>query len=407
MNTAMNIAMNIAVDTDGSAIICLEEILEQAIQQEASDIHIEPLDLNLIRIRTRQDGVLYSLKILESVLGQKVISRIKVLSGLNIAEKRLPQDGSFSVSLKNNPTVDIRVSTCPMKYGEKIVLRLQWAASHSLPLDQLGFEPENLDVFYKALRNSQGIIFVTGPTGSGKTLTLYSALKKLNQASHNICTVEDPIEMPLEGVCQVQIQPKINLTFSAVLSAFLRQDPDIMMVGEIRDLETAEIAVKAAHTGHLVLATLHTNNALETLTRLAGMGIQRYAIASAINLMLAQRLVRKLCLFCREKISADLNPEKFLDLKEKLLALGMHNIPDVLFVENKQGCEKCYSGFKGQTGCFEVVPITEDLKNLILNHASVLDMQKYCDSQGYLNLFRAGIQKVFRGETTLDEVLKM
>ncbi len=389
---------------ESSAIELLEQMIQEAMKVQGSDIHLEPLDSNNTRIRIRRDGFLYTAMNLDFLIGQRVISRLKVLSGLNIAEKRLPQDGRFSVQLEGQPSVDMRVSTCPVRLGEKVVLRLQNTRETCLELFELGFEQESLNLLHSALSKSQGMILVTGPTGSGKTLTLYSALQQLNIISKNICTVEDPIEMPLKGVMQVQIQPKINLNFATVLSAFLRQDPDIIMVGEIRDIETAEIGIKAAQTGHLVLSTLHTNNALETLTRLSGMGIPRYAIASSVSLVIAQRLVRRLCVDCKQ-IESDKFIHELVCDRLKSLGVSPEKLSQAkLFKSNPMGCNQCHQGFRGRTGCFEVIPITEDLKNLILQGANILEMQAYCEKQNYWNLWNAGVSKILNGETTLEEI---
>jgi len=408
-------------------IILLEKILSEAVENKISDVHFEPLEQGL-RVRFRKDGFLYeylnnlnNLNLLKLEDGEKIISRIKVLADLNIAEKRLPQDGQFSREFNKNK-IDFRVSTCPTRWGEKIVLRLQESEKKRLSLEQLGLNQEALKLLKQALGKSQGLIIVTGPTGSGKTLSLYSALEVLNSVKKNICTVEDPIEMNLSGVNQVNVQNKIGLDFSKVLTAFLRQDPDVMMVGEIRDLETAQIAVKAAHTGHLVLSTLHTNSALESLTRLSGMGVKAYEVASAISLLIAQRLIRKLCDDCKQE-----DPEGLVNLEKFLKESGLGSLGSLvsgdldIFLEraknkNKKikiykpaaapnACPFCTEGFQGRTACFEVIPMTDPLAELILSGASILDLRAYANSQGYLNLLEAGLEKVLQGETVLEEVL--
>lgn len=381
----------------------LDKILKDGIREKISDIHLEPLEKSL-RIRFRQDGFLYEyLKLEEGSLGEKLISRIKVLSDLNIAEKRLPQDGQFSME-----HIDFRVSTCPSKWGEKIVLRLQENKKKSLGLENLGLNKNNLLLFKNILKKSQGMIIVTGPTGSGKTLSLYSALEVLNNIKKNICTVEDPIEINLPGITQVNIQPKIGLDFAKILSAFLRQDPDVIMLGEIRDFETAQIAVKAANTGHLVLTTLHTNSALESLTRLSGMGVKNYEVASAISLLMAQRLIRKLCEFCKQE-----NLDGLLDLKVFLERVGkleiLEKIKNIKIFKAGSGesgpCKFCKEGFKGRVGCFELVEMTDALQGLILKNASILELKAHCEREGVLSLLEAGIEKIIEGQTTLEEVL--
>lgn len=377
---------------DPSAILMLEKIIKMAMEAGASDIHIEPMEINpeenSFRLRFRREGYLYTAMNLDFLMGERIISRLKVLSNLNIAERRLPQDGRFSIQLLGCSSLDIRLSTCPTRLGEKLVLRLQSEQERNFLLSDLGLDKNNLEQLYLALSKSQGMIIVTGPTGSGKTLSLYAALQQLNQISKNICTVEDPIEMKLAGITQVQIQPKIGLSFAAVFSAFLRQDPDILMLGEIRDFDSAEIAMKAAHTGHLVLTTLHTNSALETLTRLSGMGILNYSIATAVSVLIAQRLLRKLCNTCKQ--IDPLGPE-------------ILNIPEIKIFK-PQGCEKCHEGFLGRMGCFELIPMTEGLRGLILSGANILEMQAYCKDQGYWSLSRAALEKVIQGETSLSEI---
>jgi len=383
----------------------LEKILKDGLLEKISDIHFEPLEAGL-RIRFRKDGFLYQyLNLEDASLGEKIISRIKVLSDLNIAEKRLPQDGRFSFE-----NIDFRVSTCPSQWGEKIVLRLQENKKKSLGLENLGLNQKNLNLLRKSLNRSQGMIIVTGPTGSGKTLSLYSALEVLNSVKKNICTVEDPIEINLPGIIQVNIQPKIGLDFARVLSAFLRQDPDVIMLGEIRDLETAQIAVRAAQTGHLVLTTLHTNSALESLTRLSGMGVKNYEVASSIILLIAQRLIRKLCEICKQEDELGLlKLENFLESFGKLEILKkIENIKNLKIFKARselQSCEFCKEGFKGRIACFEVIEMDDDLQELILKNASILELKKYTESRGVMSLLEAGIEKILEGVTTLEEVL--
>lgn len=351
----------------------VNQILEQALRQRASDIHIEPTETHL-RIRLRVDGVLHALPLLVPELAAPVIARLKVMASLDIAEHRLPQDGQFALNLAGRQ-LSFRIATLPCRYGEKIVLRL---------LHQVD----------QALNQPQGLLLVTGPTGSGKTVTLYSALQARNREQVNICSVEDPLEIPIAGMNQTQINPRAGLTFHSVLRALLRQDPDIVMVGEIRDAETAEIALKAAQTGHLVLSTLHTNSTSETLTRLQQMGIARWMISSALSLVIAQRLVRKLCPHCRR------NAGSAADLPHSLW-------PRPLPRWQAAGCEHCYHGYHGRLALFEVLPVTPGLRQGIVQGLNAIEIESLARAAGMMTIFESGCQAIEQGLTSLEEVVRV
>lgn len=371
-------------------------LLIDAIKRGASDIHFESYD-RAFRVRYRIDGVLYEVMNPPVKLRNALVSRLKIMSNLNIAERRLPQDGRLKLRFGEGNEMDFRVSVLPTLYGEKVVLRLLDKSNLQVDLELLGFEPAALAVYNKAVHKPYGMILVTGPTGSGKTTTLYSTLGELNKATQNISTVEDPVELNIYGINQVQVHEEIGLTFSNVLRSFLRQDPDIIMVGEIRDKETAEISIKAALTGHLVLSTLHTNDAPNTVTRLLDMGVEPFLVASSINLVVAQRLIRKLCLACKKKIEAstDLLKEFHLD-------------PAADSLWEAAGCPVCnFSGFKGRMAIYEVLPFFEQLKELIFERASAAEIKKVARSQGMKTLRESGITKVLEGVTTLEEVIKV
>ncbi|CAM4468083.1 MAG: Type II secretion system protein E [Legionellaceae bacterium] len=366
-----------------------------AIQKGASDIHIEPFE-NHYRIRYRQDGILYEIATLPKPWGERITARIKILSQLDIAERRLPQDGRFKNSVPNKEYINFRVSICPCIQGEKIVLRILNSEKLLLSINHLGLEPQQEKLVINSLQKSQGLILVTGPTGSGKTISLYSALNILNTSKVNITTIEDPIEIPLNGITQVNVNLKTGLTFPTALRAFLRQDPDIIMVGEMRDYETANIAIKAAQTGHLVLSTLHTNSAVETIIRLLNMGITVDSMTSSISLIIAQRLLRTLCLKC--KINEYLS-------KETLLQQGFNEeqIP-YLTLYKARHCAECREGYKGRIGIFEVLPMHEKIVKTILTRANSLDLTKTANELGMLNLRQAGLLKVKNGITSLAEL---
>lgn len=374
----------------------IQQILLEAIKQGASDIHFEPYD-RFYRIRFRLDGVLCQAASPPLKLANYFIARLKIMAHLDISERRLPQDGRFQINLAENQKMDFRVSTCPTLNGEKVVLRLLDSSKKLLDLDYLGMNPKQKALFHHAIKQSQGMILVTGPTGSGKTVTLYTGLKILNQTNVNISTVEDPIEIHLPGINQVQVNAKTGLDFATALRAFLRQDPDIMMLGEIRDLETAQIAIKASQTGHLVLSTLHTNSAAETLIRLANMGIPAYNIASSIVLIIAQRLIRKLCPICKEAINLPTHV---------LIAAGFQteDLKQNLQLFDAKGCENCHHGYQGRIGIYEMMPMTQTLMHLILKDSNALVLAKQAEKAGMLNLRQASLEKVKQGITSLAEI---
>lgn len=374
-----------------STVDVLNHTLQQAINQRASDIHIEPME-HACQIRLRIDGVLCPQPPLAAELANLLSARLKVLGNLDIAERRLPQDGQFTIELANEP-VSFRIATLPCSGGEKIVLRLLHQVPQALEPKALGMDAEQLACFNAVLHQPQGLILVTGPTGSGKTVTLYSALQSRNTPDVNICSVEDPIEIPLAGLNQTQINPRAGLTFQNVLRALLRQDPDIIMVGEIRDGETAEIALKAAQTGHLVLSTLHTNSTSETLVRLQQMGVARWMIASALTLVIAQRLVRKLCPHCRQRLETSITLPKAI-------------WPMPLPRWHASGCEHCYHGFYGRTALFEVLPVTPALRQNIASGTSTDGVESDAQLSGR-TLFENGCQAVEQGLTTYEELIRV
>ncbi|QGU31993.1 type IV-A pilus assembly ATPase PilB [Thermochromatium tepidum] len=374
----------------------VNKILVDAITSGASDIHFEPFE-KFFRIRFRQDGLLREVANPPLNIANRLTSRLKVMSRMNIAERRVPQDGRIKLKLSRNRDIDFRVNTLPTLYGEKIVLRILDSSAAQVGVDQLGFEPEQRKAFLKAIQKPYGMILVTGPTGSGKTVSLYTALNLLNRPEVNISTVEDPVEIQVPGINQVNLNPKSGLTFAAALRAFLRQDPDIIMVGEIRDLETAEIAVKAAQTGHLVLSTLHTNDAPQTLTRLANMGVPPFNIASSVLLIMAQRLVRRLCPHCRQ----------LLDLpRETLLEEGFtdQEIDAGLSIYGPVGCDKCNKGYRGRVGIFQVMPVSEETSRLILEGGNAMQLAEQARREGISDLRTSGLRKVKAGITSLEEV---
>jgi len=374
-------------------------MLSDAIKKGASDIHVEPYE-KVFRIRFRIDGVLYDVMNPSLKFKNAIISRLKIMSKLDIAERRLPQDGRIKIKTERNREVDFRVSVLPTLFGEKVVLRLPDKSSLQLDMKKLGFEKDDLNNFQKGITQPFGMVLVTGPTGSGKTTTLYSALNELNKTSKNISTVEDPVEYNLMGVNQVQIHEEIGLTFANTLRAFLRQDPDIILVGEIRDFETAEIAVKAALTGHLVLSTLHTNDAPSTVNRLLNMGIEPFLISSSVILILAQRLVRKICPECKTPVT--LPEQAFIDLGVK--PEEFQNIP----LYKGTGCKNCSNtGFKGRIAIYEVMPLNENLKELILKGASSTDLKKEAIRSDMSTLQNSAINKMKQGLTTVEEVLRI
>jgi general secretion pathway protein E len=383
--------------SDAPIIKLVNHVLSRAVKSRASDIHIEPYKSNL-QVRFRLDGVLYNILDLSLRLHAPVVSRIKVMAGLNIAEKRRPQDGRIEIKIGNHQ-VDLRVSTLPTAFGERVVLRLLEKGVRLLKLEEVGLTPENLAHFKRLVRISHGIILVTGPTGSGKTTTLYSALNHINSPDKNILTIEDPIEYQLHGIGQMQVSSKIGLTFANGLRSMVRQDPDVILVGEIRDRETAEIAIQAALTGHLVFSTLHTNDAASAVTRLIDMGIEPFLVSSAVRAIIAQRLVRTICTSCTERMHPT------TDQMEELRLAGM-NINGPL--PQPKGCDDCLqTGYRGRMGIFEFLLLREELQSLILKTSDANMIRNKAVELGMRTLREDGLRKVAAGETTLDEVLRV
>lgn len=383
-------------DTDDAPIIkFVNKILLDAVNSDASDIHFEPYE-HLFRVRFRVNGMLSEVARPPFSMRDRIAARLKVMARLDVSERRLPQDGNIRLRLSRTRSLDFRVNSLPTIYGEKLVLRLLDSAAAQMGIDELGFSAVQRRQYEKALEKPQGMILVTGPTGSGKTVTLYTGLHILNQIQRNICTAEDPVEIRLPGVNQVNVKPRIGLDFASALRAFLRQDPDVVMVGEIRDLETAEIAVKASQTGHLVLSTLHTNSAAETLVRLSNIGVTAFNIASAVSLIIAQRLVRKLCPAC--KMPADVPPEALasMGLTEAEMAGAT--------LYRAVGCKKCTQGYKGRVGVYEVVPVTETMRGLIMRNANAMEIDALAREEGYTSLYHSGVDKVLEGITSLEEL---
>jgi type IV pilus assembly protein PilB len=394
----LNHRTKMAALDDAPVVQWVQQLLEQAVALKASDLHFEPYE-HLYRVRMRIDGELREVATPPAALKDRLASRIKVLSRLDIAEKRLPQDGRMKLVLANGRELDLRVSTLPTLFGEKLVIRVLDTAQAQLDLAQLGYEPEDLARLVEAIHRPHGMVLVTGPTGSGKTQSLYACLNQLNTAQVNIATVEDPCEIQLQGINQVNVQDKPGLTFAIALRAFLRQDPDILMVGEVRDLETANIAIQAAQTGHLVLSTLHTNDAPSTLVRLRNMGTASYNIAASVTLITAQRLVRCLCPLCKVQVTLS---------TDALLHAGWpagRLTPETVQVFQPVGCAHCHKGFAGRTGIFQVMPISPDMQTLILQEAGTQTLAEQAQREGVSTLRVAGLRKVLQGITSLDEVL--
>src|SRR5690348_12787695 len=351
---------------DAPIVRFVNKVMLDAIRRGASDIHFEPYE-KTYRVRLRMDGVLKEIAQPPVALAQKLSARLKVMSRLDIAERRVPQDGRIKMKLSKNRAIDFRVSTCPTLFGEKIVMRILDPSQASLGVDALGYEPFQKELYLKYLSKPQGMILVTGPTGSGKTVSLYTGLNLLNREDTNISTAEDPAEINLPGVNQVNVNPKVGLTFAAAMRAFLRQDPDVIMVGEIRDLETAEIAIKAAQTGHLVLSTLHTNDAAQTLTRLVDMGVKPYAIATSVSLIIAQRLARRLCNHCKQPMNIPAEALRKEGFSEADVAGG----PKIF---GPKGCANCTDGYKGRVGIYQVMPVTDSIARIILAGGSAVEI---------------------------------
>ena len=380
---------------DAPIVRFVNKILLDAIKMGASDIHFEPYE-KAYRIRVRADGILREVARPPVNLASKLAARLKVMSQLDISERRVPQDGRIKLKLSKTRAIDFRVNTLPTLFGEKIVLRILDPDSAKLGIDMLGYEEDQKALFMKALEQPQGMILVTGPTGSGKTVSLYTGLNILNTPERNISTAEDPAEINLEGINQVNVNSKVGLDFGSALRAFLRQDPDIVMVGEIRDLETAEIAIKAAQTGHLVLSTLHTNSAPETLTRLRNMGVPAFNIATSVSLIIAQRLARRLCKSCKKPVDIP---------KETLIAEGFKEDEVGTFtVYGPHGCDKCVNGYKGRVGIYEVMKVTDPISRIIMEEGNAIQIADASKKEGFPDLRASGLKKVKDGLTSLEEV---
>ncbi len=383
--------------SDAPIVRFINKVLLDAIKNGASDIHFEPYE-KTYRIRCRIDGILQEVSTPPTNLASRLSARLKVMSNMDIAERRVPQDGRIKLKVSEKRSIDFRVNTLPTLWGEKIVLRILDPTSATIGVDALGFEPDQKEIYMSTLERPQGMVLVTGPTGSGKTVTLYTGLNILNTEERNISTAEDPVEINMEGINQVHVNPKVGLTFAEALRAFLRQDPDVVMVGEIRDLETAEIAIKAAQTGHMVLSTLHTNSAPETLTRLRNMGVPSFNIATSVSLIIAQRLARRLCESCKQPASipeATLLEEGF---KPEQLA-GLH-----IYEANHDGCPKCNRGYKGRVGIYEMLVMTTEIAECIMENGNSLDILRVARDQGFKTLRQSGLLKVANGLTSLEEM---
>ncbi len=384
-------------DIDDTPVVrFVNKVLLDAIKRGASDIHFEPYEKRY-RVRLRIDGVLREIASPPVTMGNRLSARVKVMSRMDTAERRVPQDGRIKMRISKNKAIDFRVNTCPTLFGEKIVLRILDPSSAKLGIDALGYEPEQKERYMNALANPYGMILVTGPTGSGKTVSLYTGLNILNTVDRNISTAEDPVEINLEGINQVNVNPKVGLDFASALRAFLRQDPDVVMVGEIRDLETASIAIKAAQTGHLVLSTLHTNDAPQTLARLVNMGVPPFNIASAVNLIITQRLGRRLCEQCKTKDDIP---------RTALLEEGFteDDINQGLTIYKPVGCDQCDKGYKGRVGIYQVMPISEAMGRIIMSGGNAQDLADQAAKEGIDDLRRSGLKKVLAGITSLEEV---
>ena len=387
--------LNTSDPEDGPIVKYVNKVLLDAIKKGVSDLHFEPYE-KIFRIRFRGDGMLFEYDRKPLAICGRLVSRIKVMSKLDIAERRVPQDGRIKLKLSKTKAIDFRINTCPTLFGEKVCMRILDPTVAQMGIEKLGFEPEQQDLFVRAINRPYGMVLVTGPTGSGKTVSLYTGLNIINTIDRNISTAEDPVEITVEGINQVNVNPKAGLTFASALKAFLRQDPDVIMIGEIRDIETASIAVKAAQTGHMVLSTLHTNDAPQTINRLMQMGLEPFNIVAAVNLVMAQRLTRRLCVHCKAPIEY---PEEFL------LHFGFK--PEQLrglTVYKAVGCEHCNEGYKGRVGMYQVMPMTEKLKALILAKGNAMEIAALSLEEGVNDLRRSGILKIIQGITTVEEV---
>lgn len=380
---------------DAPVVRFVNKMLMDAIRLGSSDLHFEPYE-KIFRVRLRTDGILHEVAKPPIHLAGRIAARLKVMASLDISERRKPQDGRIKLRISKNRAIDFRVNTLPTLWGEKIVMRILDPTSAQMGIDALGYEPEQKVLYLEALRQPQGMILVTGPTGSGKTVSLYTGLNILNTVDINISTAEDPVEINLEGINQVNVNPRQGMDFSQALRAFLRQDPDVIMVGEIRDLETAEIAIKASQTGHMVLSTLHTNSAAETLTRLHHMGVAAFNIATAINLIIAQRLARKLCTHCKKAVEIP---------RETLIAEGFPEAQIGLFqLYSPAGCEHCNGGYKGRVGIYEVVKSTPALERIIMEEGNSIQISEQMRRDGFNDLRTSGLLKAMQGVTSLEEI---
>ena len=381
---------------DAPVVRFVNQVMLDCVARSASDIHFEPYE-KTYRIRMRHQGVLSEIAHPPMALAGRLAARLKVMAKLNVAERRIPQDGRIRMRVSRDRAIDFRVNTCPTLFGEKVVCRLLDSSTIRTDIDALGYEDEQKEIYLEHLAKPYGMILVTGPTGSGKTVSLYTGLNVLNTADRNIATAEDPAEINLPGINQVNVNPKVGLTFASCLRAFLRQDPDVIMVGEIRDLETAEVAIRAAQTGHLVLSTLHTNDAPKTLTRMVDMGIKPYAIASSVTLIIAQRLARTLCDTCKQPVRI---PAGAL-LKEGFRAV---EVGAGLSLHTAGGCDRCHAGYVGRTGIFQVMPVTESIGRIMMEGGNAMQIAEQALAEGIADLRRSGLNKVKRGLTSLEEL---
>ncbi len=391
--------LNTSVD-EAPVVKFINKMLVDAIRMGASDLHFEPYE-KTYRVRFRVDGVMQKMANPPVQLATKIAARLKVMSQMDISERRVPQDGRIKLKLSKNKAIDFRVNSLPTLFGEKIVLRILDPSSAMLGIEALGYEPDQKEMFLEALNKPQGMLLITGPTGSGKTVSLYTGINILNTGETNISTAEDPVEINLEGINQVNVNQKVGLTFANALKSFLRQDPDIVMVGEIRDLETAEIAIKAAQTGHLVLSTLHTNSAPETLTRLKNMGVASFNIATSVNLVIAQRLARRLCQNCKKPI--DIPRQSLLEIGFTDNDLDNPNN----FIYEPVGCGECREGYKGRVGIYEVMKVNQDISRIIMEDGNAIDIKDAALKNGFRDLRRSGIMKVLQGITSIQEMLRV
>lgn len=378
----------------------VNKMLVDAIRMGASDLHFEPYE-KTYRVRFRVDGVMQKMASPPVQLAGKIAARLKVMSQMDISERRIPQDGRIKLKISKDKAIDFRVNSLPTLFGEKLVLRILDPSSAMLGIEALGYEPDQKEMFLEALHKPQGMLLITGPTGSGKTVSLYTGINILNTGETNISTAEDPVEINLEGINQVNVNPKVGLTFANALKSFLRQDPDIVMVGEIRDLETAEIAIKAAQTGHMVLSTLHTNSAPETLTRLRNMGVASFNIATSVNLVIAQRLARRLCKNCKKPIN--LPRQSLLELS--FTDADLDNPDNVIY--EPIGCNECREGYKGRVGIYEVMKVSPDISRIIMEDGNAIDIKDAALKNGFRDLRRSGILKVLQGVTSIQEMMRV